>query len=181
EHGVSRRSPVGFEEMERLFADGEGNFGYHMIMPPANRNDLEASGLSDEERAILQTVEEVKLSTRVGLTLELMFDTDGNPTVQTYTFERDSNGNLLYAADGSPRIQIVEVPETLRFWDLEAFGRDGNNVLGGLYDFREGNNNRNADGEKSLLRIDVERMADYLESDPNHVDDEGNLVFSGLL
>lgn len=181
EHGVSRRSPVGFEEMERLFADGEGNFGYHMIMPPANRNDLEASGLSDEERAILQTVEEVKLSTRVGLTLELMFDTDGNPTVQTYTFERDSNGNLLYAADGSPRIQIVEVPETLRFWDLEAFERDGNNVLGGLYDFREGNNNRNADGEKSLLRIDVERMADYLESDPNHVDDEGNLVFSGLL
>jgi hypothetical protein len=177
EHGVSRRSPVGFEEMSRLFAEGEGNFGYHMIMPPANRNYFEAAGLSADERAILETVEAVKLSTRVGLTLELVFDDSGVPGVQAYTFDLDSDGNLQYAADGWPRIQPIEVPEALRFWDLEAYAHSGNEVLSGLYDFREGNNNRNANGEKSLLRIDVERMAQYLEADVGLVDEDGNLIF----
>jgi hypothetical protein len=177
EHGVSRRSPVGFEEMGELFAAGVGNFGYHMIMPPANRLDLTDPTLSADEQAILQTVEAVKLSTRVGLTLELSFDSSGVPLVELYRFERDANGDLLYAADGSPRTEPVTLPASMEFWEIETFARSGDTVLSGLYDFREGNNNRNVHGEKSLVRIDVERMADYLEADPDLLDASGNRIF----
>ncbi len=175
EHDVQRRSAPGFEAMRDMFdSEDGGNFGYHMIMPPAV---LAAStGDGDEANEILNTVEQSKLSTRSGMTLNLSFDASGEPVVTVLTHARDALTNQPIRAGGAVVYEPVVVPPGFEFWTLEQYEASGSTVVSGLFDLREGADSA-SDGQKSLVRIDMEALTNYLHASNDATDADGNPLF----
>src|SRR5690606_8759653 len=121
--------------------------------PPSDMFEINQGHMTPEQKQAFRVVEDLKWSTRSGLTIELSGPAD-NRTVDLYTYEksgekfaRDANGNLK-------KINL-SLPEGERFWSIEPYSASGSGdsatVSSGLYDRRQGNSESNAeDGRISL-------------------------------
>jgi len=190
EHGVVPQAAVGLEFLRELSMEDGGdyetngrfdqgkfdregsNFGHLLIAPSRGRADPEAPENEGADPARLEafnTIEENKFSNRSALVLEFDPATD-----EVRIFHQPfQNGEPVFSGGHRVRheidIEAVFPEPNTRFWEVSRFEQpDGANteVTGGLYDFRQGENDRNrASGRINLLRLDVQRMRQWVEED----------------
>src|SRR5690606_17256455 len=143
---------------------------YNLIRPVANKNELDDPSLTEHQKEVVQTIEEVKWANKAKLTLEL--DTSGaTPVVNVYTYSYDANGDIEYNAGGSPKTEAINVWGN-EFWSVEEFNKEDGNVTSGIYDYRQaGGNSDLSSGKINLLKLDIEKMRQWVESDDSDVFD----------
>ncbi|MCC5842291.1 MAG: hypothetical protein JJT96_19400 [Opitutales bacterium] len=149
------------------------NWGHHLIAPSRSLADLSDPGLDPAERdrlEALNTLEANKFSNRSSLVIE--FDPGTGPGTETVRmFHQPFVGEDPEFFGGQRVRHEIDIEATFpdpdtRFWEVSRFEQsgNGNDVTGGIYDFRQGGNRGDrAGGRINLLRVDVERMRHWVE------------------
>lgn len=173
EAGTPFVRPDGTFDQGRFDREG-ANWGHHLISPSRGLADLSDPSLDQaerERREALNTLETNRFSTRSGLVIEFDPGT-GQGTESVRMFHQTFNDGEPVFFGGQRVRHEIDIASTFpdpdtRFWEVSRFEQpDGQNteVTGGIYDFRQGNNNNNnANGRINLLRIDMERLRDWVE------------------
>lgn len=154
EHGISEQNPVGVDE---YVADTDPstaewdplNYAYNLIQPVLNQStfalpDPAVDPLGYSEANQRRELEKEKFAYKAGLTLEY----DGS-TVEVFTYTRDGDGDLTYAADGTPIKTVLNIDAADQFWTVDTSGA--------FTDPREGR-------APDLIEIDVEKLRTLLDS-----------------
>lgn len=173
EHNIDHVHPAGLGAFTELFPPGSGETGNHahnLIRPVENEDVLTDPSLTSQQRQVIQTIEEVKWANKAKLTLELDVS-GGTPTLDIYTYEYDSD-KIEYNLDYTPKKVAITVPAGNEFWQIEEYSKPASDVVSGIYDYRQGGNQGGKTaGKINLVKIDVEKMREWVESGDSAVFD----------
>ncbi|MGB0369730.1 MAG: hypothetical protein ACPGN3_00165 [Opitutales bacterium] len=154
EHGINEQNPVAVDE---YVADTDPstaawdplNYAYNLIQPVLNETtfalpdpDVDPEGYAEANQR--RELEKEKFAYKAGLVLEY----DGS-SVSAYTYTRDADGDLTYAADGTPIRTTLNIDPADQFWTVDTSGA--------FTDPREGR-------APDLVEIDVDMLRTLLDN-----------------
>lgn len=158
-HDVMTQNPVGVldyveDTNSNTTAKEAENFSYALIQPVLNETTLtipdqttDPDGYSKATRR--NEVEKQKFAYNAGLTIEV----DAAGLVNLYTLERNSDGEVQYESNGTPK--KTTITPLSGFVTVEPFASTGGGsnevVTSGMYDKRRGQ-------ELDIVEIDVEKL-----------------------
>lgn len=164
-HGVGTLNPVAIEDYQRDdpstgTLDDQLNYGYQLIQPVLETDDSHYN----------KSIEEQKFAYKAGLTIEV--DT-GSWGYTLKTYQRDSDGNLIYdATTGEPvttTLNLNTADPDNRFMDVADYGYWSYSVQRGMYDKRRGKG-------IGLATVDVGKLKALIEA--NDANDWGGDVLA---
>jgi len=167
EHGVQTQNPVGVLEYVEDYDDTTDakeshNHAYQLIQPVLSQSELAIPDPDSVDEDVYNAaidkaeVEKQKFAYKAGLTVSV--DDSGN--VSMHTFQRNSDGDIVYDGSGNP--QKVAIDPVDSFVRVEQFASTGSGsletIVSGLHDKREGR-------DMSIVEVDVGKLKDTIHND----------------